>query len=197
MAVSRRIASTSFGSFPDAKSLEVAAPHAPMLMPVRTTSLPQCPAYSAISATMSSIGRYECRPRAWTVRQNVQKLSHPVWITTVFLVVSAPVIFVRIRESLDLRSSPGTESDTGGSSGRSSIRSRYGDSSAYRSKNRGSVSPFRNVPHPVTYIFSLPRNFLIVPSANFNHRLFAWSVTTQEATSTPSRCPISVSFTHF
>ena len=68
------------------KSLELSAPQAPRLIPVSTISFPLPRTNVWISSKISSIGRNLCRPRACTVRQKVQKLSHPVCTTIYFRV---------------------------------------------------------------------------------------------------------------
>ncbi len=107
-----RIISTSSTNRDSSKRFELGAHHAPRLIPVKTTSLPPPSTKVLISSRSSSIGRHLCLPRAWTVRQKVQKLSHPVWMTIYFLVKSSlPAIFLRDRilsfSHCEVRSNPG------------------------------------------------------------------------------------------
>jgi len=53
------------------------SPHADKLIPVRTTPFPPFFSKSSISSKISSLSREKCLPLFLTVRQKVQKLSHP------------------------------------------------------------------------------------------------------------------------
>ena len=90
---------------------ELSDHHDPRLIPVKTTSFPPPSTNSLISKSISSRGRHLCRPRACTVSQNVQKLSHPVWMTIYLRVKSSlPASFLRLR----IFSTPLIRGDTGG-----------------------------------------------------------------------------------
>jgi len=78
MGVLASISSRSSGNRLSAISSELPAHQAPKLVPVSTTSFPPEATNVLISVMISSLVRDLCRPRACTVRQNVQKLSHPV-----------------------------------------------------------------------------------------------------------------------
>ena len=65
---------------------ELLAPHAPILIPVMTISFPHPATNSSTSEMISSVLRDRCLPRACTVRQKVQKLSHPICTTMYFRV---------------------------------------------------------------------------------------------------------------
>ena len=91
-------ASTSSTNRDSSYLFELSDHHDPRLIPVKTTSFPPPSTNSLISESISSRGRHLCRPRACTVRQNVQKLSHPVWMTIYLRVKSSlPAIFRRDR----------------------------------------------------------------------------------------------------
>ncbi len=180
--------STSSTNHDSSKLFDVDAHHAPRLIPVKTTSLPPFQTKVSISSMISSIGRHLCRPRAWTVRQKVQKLSHPVWMTIYLRVKSSfQAIFRRDRILVIIISffSSMVTRKSSGSSGRISIIFLYSSNSSYTSKNRGSTIPSRIFPHPERKSFSQSRIFGSIFFACLIHFAFALSVTTHDAMKYP------------